>query len=155
MSNRKSRRRRAKEAKHLRLYDWMLTSPAYLHLTCQARAVLIEIARLYDGANNGRLALSTRVAAQRCRISKDTATRAFAELQSFGFIECVAPGAFSRKIRHAAEWRLTWQRCDVAGNLSTKQFMHWGRQKQNSVLNYSLTVPSIRTDGFFANVGER
>jgi hypothetical protein len=48
------------DAPHVRLYRWMLDSPAYLSLTCPARAVLIEIARGHDGTNNGRLGLSIR-----------------------------------------------------------------------------------------------
>ena len=52
------------------IYDDMLSSKAYLSLTCPARAVLLEIARVYDGANNGRLGLSVRVAAKRCRIAQ-------------------------------------------------------------------------------------
>jgi hypothetical protein len=39
------------DAPHVRLYRWMLDSPAYLSLTCPARAVLIEIARGHDGTN--------------------------------------------------------------------------------------------------------
>ena len=58
------------EAKHVRLYDYMLSSTAYLSLTCPARAVLIEIARVYNGANNGRLGLSVRAAAKRCRLRR-------------------------------------------------------------------------------------
>jgi hypothetical protein len=102
----------------VRFYDWMLMSPAYLHLTCQERAFLIEIARIYDGANNGRLALSTRTAAQRCHMAKDTATRAFAELQSLGFIECVTPGAFSRdrlSRAHQGKAKINARLCRIRG----------------------------------------
>jgi hypothetical protein len=74
------------DAPHVRLYRWMLDSPAYLSLTCPARAVLIEIARGHDGTNNGRLGLSIRRASERCRIARGTAQRAFAELQERGFI---------------------------------------------------------------------
>ena len=33
------------DAPHIRFYDWLLTSPAYLSLSCPARAVLIESLR--------------------------------------------------------------------------------------------------------------
>jgi len=140
-ARRKRSGKRHREAKHVRLYDWLLDSPAYLSLTPAARSVLVEVTRVYDGSNNGRLALSVRRAAQRCRIAKDTAARAFAELQGRGFIECVKRGAFSLKIRHAAEWRLTWHRCDVTGELSRKPFMSYGRGKQNTVLIQTTMVP--------------
>ena len=45
------------DAPHVRLYGWLLNSPAYLSLSCPARAVLIELTRLYNGNNNGQLGL--------------------------------------------------------------------------------------------------
>jgi hypothetical protein len=53
MSKRRNRNKRI-DASHVRLYGWLLDSPAYLSLSCAARAVLIETARAYDGTNNGR-----------------------------------------------------------------------------------------------------
>jgi hypothetical protein len=129
------------DAPHVRMYRWLLDSPAYLSLTCPARAVLVEIARSYDGFNNGRIGLSVRRGAERCNIAPGTAKRAFEELQDRGFIDCVAKGAFSRKTQHASEWRLTWWPCDVTGAPAAKTFMSWGREKQNTVLKYSRTVP--------------
>jgi hypothetical protein len=136
------RRRRNKrlDAPHVRLYRWMLDSPAYLSLSCAARAVLIEIARGHDGMNNGRLGLSIRRASERCNIARGTAQRAFAELQERGFIDCMTKGAFSRKVLHATEWRLTWWPCDVTGDLPRKEFMNWGREKQNAVSKYPVAV---------------
>ena len=91
------------DAPHVRLYRWLLDSRAYLSLSCPARAVLIEIARGYDGFNNGRIGLSIRKVAERCNIAPGTAKRAFEELQERGFIDCVTKGAFSRKTAHASE----------------------------------------------------
>ena len=116
------------DASHVRLYRWMLDSPAYLSLTCPA------------GTNNGRLGLSIRRASERCNIARGTAQRAFAELQERGFIDCMTKGAFSRKVLHATEWRLTWWGCNVTGELPSKKFMHWGREKQNAVSKYPVTV---------------
>ena len=45
----------------------------------------------------------------------------------------MAKGAFSRKAPHATEWRLTWWSCDVTGELASKKFMSWGREKQNGI----------------------
>jgi hypothetical protein len=146
MPNRQNRKGRSKyDAKHVRLYDYMLSCPAYLSLSCAARAVLIEVARIYDGTNNGRLGLSVRRAAQRCRIAKDTARRALGELQDLGFIDCVTRGSFSRKVRHAAEYRITWKRCDATGELPSYRFKQWGRGNQNTVPICSVTVPSFGT----------
>lgn len=128
------------DAPHVRLYRWLLDSPAYLSLSCPARAVLVEIARAYDGMNNGRIGLSVRRAAERCNIARGTASRAFVELQERGFIVCVTQGAFSRKMPHATEWQLTFWGCDVTGALASKTFMSWGREKQNAVSKYPVTV---------------
>jgi DNA-binding transcriptional regulator YhcF (GntR family) len=136
MSKRRNRNKRI-DASHVRLYRWLLDSPAYLSLSCAARAVLIETARAYDGTNNGRIGLSIRRASQRCNIARDTASRAFADLVERGFVDCVTRGAFSRKSMHASEWRLTWWPCDVTGELSSKRFMNW--KKQNAVLEYTAT----------------
>src|SRR5918993_571309 len=70
-----SRRNKRLDAPHVRLYRWMLDCPAYLSLSCQARAVLLEIARSHDGTNNGRLGLSVRRASERCNIARGTAQR--------------------------------------------------------------------------------
>jgi DNA-binding transcriptional regulator YhcF (GntR family) len=71
--------------------------PAYLSLSCPARAVLIELTRLYKGNNNGQLGLSVRRASERCNVARGTAQRSFVELQERGFIELATKGAFSRK----------------------------------------------------------
>jgi hypothetical protein len=52
----------------------------------------------------------------------------------------VTQGAFSRKSPHASEWRLTFNACDVTGELASKAFMHWGREKQNAVSKYPVAV---------------
>lgn len=109
----------------VQLYCFMLDSDAWSSLTANARAVYLEVARRYNGHNNGFIALSVRDAAVRCRINKDTAKRALDELQALGFIECAVPGGFSLKVRHASEWRLTVARCDRTGAKASKTFMRW------------------------------
>ncbi len=125
MPNRQNSKGRSKGGHFVMLSHFLLNSPAYLSLTPAARAVYVEIARLFNGRNNGYLALSVRDAAERCRINKDTAAKALVSLQEAGFIECAAQGAFSYKVRHASEWRLTTVRCDKTGALPSKAFMRW------------------------------
>lgn len=112
----------------LQLHHFLMESAAWRSLKPQDRAVYLEIAALYDGKNNGRLALGVREAAERCNINKDTAGVAFQRLQDRGFIECSVPGGFTRKVRHATEWRLTQYRCDRTATLPTKAFMKWRPQ---------------------------
>jgi len=125
MANRQNKTGRSRTEPFLKLTWFMLESAAWRALTPAARATYIELAKLYNGRNNGWLALSVRDAAERCKINKDTAAKALAALQGAGFVECVIPGGFSRKVRHATEWRLTGERCDKTGALPSKAFMRW------------------------------
>ncbi len=58
--------------------------------------------------------------------------RALDRLEERGFIVLTKIGAFSMKMRHASEWRLTEFPCDVSGGLATKDFIRW-REKQKPV----------------------
>lgn len=111
--------------KFVLLEEFLLASPAYRALRPIPRALLTELYRIYNGHNNGYLALSARVAGDRCNVDKDTAARAFQELVEKGFIERACLGAFSRKCRHATEYRLTAKACDRTGALPSKTFMKW------------------------------
>ena len=43
--------------KHVRLYWWLIESPAYRHLSCYGRALLVEFIYRHSGDNNGRVAM--------------------------------------------------------------------------------------------------
>jgi hypothetical protein len=129
------------------LREFLQASPAWRSLTPQARVVYVELARIYNGANNGRLALSARVAAERCNIAKNTATRAFRELTAKGLIDCATPGGFSYKLRHAAEWRLTEHRCDRTGEVPSKRFLRWTPPDAKCGLKLSPTRSQSASNG--------
>lgn len=135
----------------VQLHWFMLDSEAWRHLTPAARSVYLEVARAYRGSNNGFLGLSARTAAERCRINKDTACRALQELQDLGFIVCAMRGGFSRKVRHASEWRLTTEKCDRTGETATKAFMRWRPeptpQRNSRSEKKAVAVPYLRTVG--------
>ena len=92
------------------------------------------------GSTNGRIGYSVREAAASLRIGKTTAGKALEHLEERGFIVAMKRGAFSRKIRHATEWRLTIHNCDVTGELATKDFTRWS-QIQNTVPSQTSKVP--------------
>lgn len=151
MPNRQNQKGRSKTRGHfVRLDGFMLDSAAWCSLTPAERVVYVELRRRYNGKNNGLIALSVRDAADRCNINKDTARKALSRLQERGFTECVTPGGFSLKLRHATEWRLLDERCDKTGALPTKAFMRWRPQEASERKarseNVSDTVPSNRTD---------
>ena len=119
--------RSTKEPRHVRLYHWLMQTPAWKSLNGNQRAIYVEMAALYrgPGSNNGRIPYSTRQGAESLRIGKSTAARAFAALQERGFIVARIKGAFSLKLRHATEWRLTEFPCDVTNQSPTKDFARW------------------------------
>lgn len=67
-------------------------------------------------------------------------------LQDRGFIVIMTNGAFSRKNRHATEWRLTEFNCDVTNALPTWEFARC-RESQNTVPGAGLTVPVAELNG--------
>jgi len=122
-TDRTDRSKRA--ARHVRLYHWMMATPAWKSLNGNQRAIYVEIAARYDGSNNGRIPYSVREAAQALHIGKATAARDLIVLEERGFIVVMVRGAFNVKLKLATEWRLTEFNCDVTGALPTKDFAKW------------------------------
>jgi hypothetical protein len=96
----------------------LLKSDAYRALTPNDRALLVELAMMYNGANNGTgLFLSVRDAADRMGVADPTtAGRSFDRLEALGFIICTSEAHFAVKCGNGSRarfWRLTWE--PVAG----------------------------------------
>lgn len=126
MPNRQNQRGRSKGGeRHIRLTHFMTGTDAWLSLKPAERAVYLDVARIYNGTNNGTLARSCRDTAKACNINKDTAARAYKALVERGFLDCMTPGGFSLKTRHATEWRLTEWPCDKTRVLPSKAYQHW------------------------------
>jgi len=109
----------------VQLHRDMLDSLAWLSLSAQDQAAYLAILRRYNGFNNGEIACSARQIAEWAHINKDTACKCAERLIDRGLIECMVPGGFSRKTRHATEWRLTAFSCDKTGQSSTRDFKRW------------------------------
>jgi hypothetical protein len=133
MPRRHNHKGRSTTERFVSLPHHMLRSPAWRSLSTVARSIFVELAAIYNGRNNGRLALSARDAAERVRCSKNTAARAFAELTQKGFVDLCSRGHFDRKTPHAAEYRLTLHSCDRAGERASKRFMNWHPDQPKSV----------------------
>ena len=129
-TRRANRRRRHDGPNFIQLYRYLLDCPAYVSLSPCARAALIEVIRGYNGSNNGKIVLSVRTLADRLACNKDTACHALQELVDKGFIEPRIKGAFSRKFRHATEWRLNDRRCDATGARQSQAFLKWQGPEQ-------------------------
>lgn len=115
---------------HTMLFRYMQESQAWKSLGAIPRAVYLDIAKRHFGTNNGRIGYSIRCAVDELHIGNATAKRAIDELQDRGFIVCVKRGAFSLKVRHASEWRLTQYVCN--NDQPTKDFMNWTPDKNKT-----------------------
>jgi DNA-binding transcriptional regulator YhcF (GntR family) len=109
---------------------FMMNTAAWKSLDATARAIYVHMAMRYAGprSNNGRLPYSVREAAAEFHVGKSTAARAISALIDRGFIVIAKRGAFSRKTRHATEFRLTEFPSDVDNTLATKDFVHWSQR---------------------------
>lgn len=103
---------RSDTSRFVRLDHRIWSSSAYRALSPNARSLLIELAALYNGTNNGSLYLSVRDAAA-CMgvVDLTAANRAFDELVSVRLIELTGEGYFRVKASETSRarcWRLTW-----------------------------------------------
>jgi hypothetical protein len=106
----------------VQLHYYLLDSTAWHGLSPVARCAYIELQRVYNGVNNGSLAMSVRKLAAVMPCALNTATRALNELEIAGFVDVMKVGTFRLKERHASEYRLTCHRCDITGELPSKRF---------------------------------
>jgi hypothetical protein len=93
----------------VKLTHRLLRSPEWENLPAVARAVYVDIASLYNGANNGRIGYSARQCADRLHIDKDTANRALRLLEWEDLIRCTQRASFRVKTQTAKAplWELT------------------------------------------------
>jgi hypothetical protein len=154
MPKRHNHKGRSTTERFVSLPHYMLRSPAWRSLSPVARCIFLELAAIYNGGNNGHLALSTRHAAERARCSKDTAARALTELIAKGFIVCCSRGHFDRKSPHASEYRLALYSCDRTGLRASKAFMSWQEDQPKSVAGPSNRTASPITGTVHASTKE-
>jgi helix-turn-helix protein len=143
MPKRQNGKGRSTTERFVALPHYMVCSPAWRSLSPVATTVYVELAAIYNGTNNGRLALSARAAAERAQCSKNTAARAFAELIEKGFIDLCSPGHFDRKSPHAAEYRLTLYSCNRSGERASKRFTGWRQDEPKSVAGVTTGTAGV------------
>ncbi|WP_247872611.1 MarR family transcriptional regulator [Brucella sp. 2280] len=117
--------KRKGKSKFIMIEGYVKRSPAWKALTPIERSAYLEVKWRFDGMNNGRIGLGCRELADELGMSRNTADRALDRLAEIGFIAKAKPSAFNVKNRSVTEWRLTEYRCDVTGELPTKDFMRW------------------------------
>jgi hypothetical protein len=132
MSKRKRHRNGGVLGSFVAIPNFLRQSLAWRTLMPVPRAAFVELVGVYNGVNNGWLAMSARTLGAAINVSRATAARALKELTERGFIEQTRPSAFSCKVRLASEWRLTLYRCDRTGELPSKAFMRWRPNEQDT-----------------------
>lgn len=139
--------RRAKVPRHVRIYHRQMQSEAWRHLSGSAVKVLLALAALEKGDNNGEFFLSARTGAEITGLGKNAVNRALHELQEKGFIYCAVRGGFSRKTPHAACWGLTWQAGPKGSDhrAPSHAYEKWRPGKMRGPRKEDMAVPETRT----------
>ena len=102
----------------------MLHSAAYRGSSRNARVLLVEVASLYNGANNGEMFVSVRDAAKMIGLRDvSAANAALKELVDHGFLRVTSLGSFKVTVRHATQYQLTWH--SLNGRAPTNNWRDW------------------------------
>jgi hypothetical protein len=112
------------------LTHWAFDSLAYRSLKPGPRALLWELIRRHNGANNGRIGFSQRAMSDAINVAdRETVAGYVRELEARGFIVAQRRGGFNVKVaeRRASEWALTM--FPIGEELATKDFMRWRPEK--------------------------
>lgn len=135
--------RSKREGRFLKLEHFLLHSAAWRALKPVERAIYLELAQRFNGSNNGEISFSVREAADYVHCAKDTATKAFHELETVGFIRRNICGSFDYKKRHATTWILTEH--PYQNNPATKDFMSSRPENLKPGPKQRTRRPNIRT----------
>jgi hypothetical protein len=87
----------------------LMRSAAYISLSANARAVLLELVYAYNGRNNGSIRFGVRATSTRSGLSKSSIALGLCELTKRGFVAVTRQGSFHQKGGLASEYRLTWR----------------------------------------------
>ena len=112
------------------MFEYVMASDAYRHLSTTGRALLVEFCRRYmkDRTQSNRITMSVRDAAQLINVGKNYAGAVLRELQDHGFIAVIDASAFNVKSAHGTVYRLTHLGPPAE---QTKDFMSWQPPEEN------------------------
>jgi hypothetical protein len=125
----------------LHIQHWLLNSAAYMGLSNQAKCILVELMRRYNGGNNGNISFGGSSGAH-AGFSADVTERALTELQHAGFI--VQTALAVSYLRRPRKWRLTMYAVDRRP--PTKDFMRVAKSMtpQKSYRGFTGAVDSAQ-----------
>ncbi len=99
---------RNRYVRHTRIDHTMMETAAWRDLSGNAVKLLMHLASLENGENNGDIRCGVREGSEATGLSRSVVGRCLAELVDHGFIAATVAGHFSVKTRIATCWRLTW-----------------------------------------------
>ena len=102
----------------------LVDSMAFQHLSHAGMRVLVLLKRRFNGINNGDICLSCRDVAKACPMSRNTAGRAFQELQQKGFITQTRLGYFANGGNVASAWKLNTDK-NKGENRPSNEWKKW------------------------------
>lgn len=124
----------------------MMNTPAWQDLSGNSVKLLLHLVKLSQGNNGwghggegGELFLAEREAARAIGVSRNTASRAFAELVEHGFLRVVSAGHFQVKVKRATTWRLTFQPYPRRHQGPTNEYRQWQPEQKSRAQNLTGT----------------
>ncbi|MBV8848082.1 MAG: helix-turn-helix domain-containing protein, partial [Methylobacteriaceae bacterium] len=85
MSRRQQRNQHKRNPERfIKIPHYIVRSFAWSQLTPTDRATWLELAAIYNGSNNGSIAASTRILADRLNVGKSTVALSLRKLEMFG-----------------------------------------------------------------------
>jgi len=130
-NNRDRRKTTISGDRFFQMHDWLLRSQAWRAATVFERCLYFELKTLYNGRNNGDIALSHRQVQKLLNCSNKPVAAAFKGLLQKGFIRIAQIGSFHWKNGVAGgrstRWILTEYPVDLPERslIATKDFMQW------------------------------
>jgi len=130
MSNKPYRKGKRGAGRHVQLPEYLQATEAWATLKPGPRALYIELKRLFNGRNNGRIILSQRDAAKAINVNRNTVGGYFAELEARGLIEMTErPHLGPSGVGKAAIWAL--QELPMSdGKPAQRGFVLWREKKK-------------------------
>ena len=114
-----------RDRSHARIYKHWLELPAWQTLTCQARALIVELLARYLPESPNHFELSDRTVAGLLSCARPTAAQALRDLEDRGWISVVRVGRiYGPKARRASVYALTYYPAEP-GEPASKAFLNW------------------------------
>ena len=126
----------------------IMDTPAWRALSTAAQALYPWLAMEFKGKsynNNGQIKLSVRQAALKMGVSKDTAARAFCDLQAKGFIKVKKGGSLGISgMGKCPEYEITGFMLPENGRKANDDFKEWTEGKDFEIFRHPVKNDKVK-----------